>query len=608
MNLWQAQESTPPTDLVGEVEIRGKFIGTPGRWEDCGKVPAPEPDEILSERTVLAEIAAQQARGVRVLLITLETGGGNAEAGLAIYNAIRCFSRGGGTVIVHAVGWVASLGPLIALAGNYVFMTAGAQLVVHSALGPAAPAAHANRLMLGVFTARTFTPPSMLEQWLSLRENDKGEPARAILDAPAALYYGWADKVATREEALVFAAALAGGLSALVGADAAELGEIEQRRSLSMAGVSMYTPQTNDGFKPQVPPALQVVQPLPGQTTASAITQDRISLAIRNNQNVFPNPTSEIDPLDGVVVLDDGTNPEFDFRHNAGTGAYAGAWVRRLIRTTAGTTKLLARFPASPGELYTFKNQHKYISTGGTPTAKTTMTYLDKDGGALSGAGSSTHPTGDTTWTATPPLTGSPGTPLTAPAATAYVEFGLELTTAASGTAEIWWDALNAFKFITGGDIMAFSITPDKLNVATAIYSSNAGQTIGHATWTTVNFEDAEEASGLVTTGASWHFSAPSDGIYQVFAIVTVDKLGVTDPTGIVVARLVKNSTEIQRGSRDHGTAAGVYGSVLSALVRCVATDQLHVDVYQDNGTSESATLEALGAANRICIIGPLDN
>ena len=98
----------------GEIEIRRKYVGT---WDPVSWGHDPDAQaQMLPEHAVLAEIDAHRARGVRVLLVTVESNGGTLAAARAIYDALRAFSDAGGTVIVHLVGGVASSAPLYALA------------------------------------------------------------------------------------------------------------------------------------------------------------------------------------------------------------------------------------------------------------------------------------------------------------------------------------------------------------------------------------------------------------------------------------------------------------------------------------------------------------
>jgi hypothetical protein len=384
-----------------------------------------------------------------------------------------------------------------------------------------------------------------------------------------------------------------------------------------------FVPQANDGLRPN---EFITTSAGPNQVDgfslgvkSGALVSAHVATSMLNFGNYWPNPTSEVSPPVGVSVLDDGSSSEWDFRVNVGPSpaAYAGIWVREMTRTTAGTSLLRHRVPASPGETYTFKNQHRYIATAGTPTAKTKVTFYDKDfgpPGGLSGSGSATHPVPGVppgSWTPTAALTGALGVPLVAPSDTAYVEFALELVTAGAGTATIRWDALNAYKVISSDDLGSSIVTPDKLVRVSAIYTTNAGQSIPDSAWTTVDFGTSEKLSGFVTTGASWHFSTPGAGppsgagLYLVTAEVTINTGGAGAPVDAIL-RIVKAGVELQRGNRMTGNGP-LLGLQLSAMIQCAATEQFHVDIWQAN-IGAACSLEAIHASNRICIVGPIDD
>lgn len=347
---------------------------------------------------------------------------------------------------------------------------------------------------------------------------------------------------------------------------------------------------------------------------ANQIIAAKISQSLTNYSNLWPNPTSEIDPPGSYTPPNDGTDSEYDFRSNAGANpaSYSGVWVREITRTVAGTTQMRHRVPASPGELYYFTNFHRWIATAGTPVAKVKINYLDKNSSLISSTSniSNTNPTGDTSWTITGALTGGAGAPQPAPADTAFVEFMLELVTGTSGTATIRWDALNAFKYIQSGDILDGSITPVKLVRTSAIYSSNSGSGPASGAWTTMNYEDSEKVSGLVTTGASWHYTVAGDGagLYLVTACATFDwQPTLAGDGGYLGIKLVKAGVDIQTAWR-WVSSAGTHTVQVSAMVQCSATQQMHIDVYQTNSTSEAVGMTTVSAENRICIVGPLDD
>src|SRR5438128_4561342 len=105
-------------EAFGEIELRRRYLGTlvpqPWRTHEIAQADA------LPESSVVAAVAIQRARGARVLLVTIESEGGSVPAAFTLYETFRNFSRAGGVVCVHLVGWNASTATFIALAGDFI--------------------------------------------------------------------------------------------------------------------------------------------------------------------------------------------------------------------------------------------------------------------------------------------------------------------------------------------------------------------------------------------------------------------------------------------------------------------------------------------------------
>jgi hypothetical protein len=124
---------------------------------------------------------------------------------------------------------------------------------------------------------------------------------------------------------------------------------------------------------------------------ANAITADKIaagavtakSLTITDSENLFPNGSGEQDPPPGVVPPNDGTNPEFDYRKNAGGDAYAGLFVRELL-APAGETRVLATgVPVSPGAQLYFEAQARLMEVAEGGRADVQILFRDRTGTVL---------------------------------------------------------------------------------------------------------------------------------------------------------------------------------------------------------------------------------
>ena len=97
---------------------------------------------------------------------------------------------------------------------------------------------------------------------------------------------------------------------------------------------------------------------------AKSATLDKLTIGgAASGANLWPNPTSEEAPPTGA----DTTTAEWAYRYNAGAGAYAGNWVRRLVLAQAGYVGSYLTVPCAPGEQFRLEAYAKLIS--GTPSA-----------------------------------------------------------------------------------------------------------------------------------------------------------------------------------------------------------------------------------------------
>jgi hypothetical protein len=196
-----------------------------------------------------------------------------------------------------------------------------------------------------------------------------------------------------------------------------------------------------------------------GKIAAGAITADKITanevVAVKistgqyNTGNLIPNATSEINPPSSYTPPNDGSDAEFDYRFNAGAGAFAGSFVRQLLLSSVGTKSLKRRIPAIAGEFYRSSIRYKWVQTGGTPSASYSFRFLDASLANLSSDFNFGMPTSATIWT----LGGADNTLGSAPIGTVWLEFEMKLTTTAAGTAEIWLDEPSLKRMISAIEI-----------------------------------------------------------------------------------------------------------------------------------------------------------
>jgi ATP-dependent protease ClpP protease subunit len=437
----------------------------------------------LPADSVIQQIEGHRGRGVRALLVTLSGCGGNVQHAFALYEALRRFSARGGTVIVHAVGWNASTNAVLVHAGDCVVVDPGVQIVVHSCYGPvAALVENDNRRMVEVFAERTLTPRALLEQWVTLKDNDKGEADASLLTAEDAVHHGWADFIADRQASSRWQRRSRADFPSAPSCSrrprdvGCVFSEARDHDHEPCCGEPCRSEVERSGPGPAATLASRAapVRREPGERTATVqaipslidnvsvgvkpanIVGSHLSTGVQNFQNLWPNPTSEIEPPAGLPLLGDGSNPEFDFRFNAGAGARAGSYVRKLARSTAGTTRIATpAIGASEGETYALGCFSKAIATGGgAPGPTMNLRFLDA---ALATVSVFQRSLGGVSWTQAVDLIQP------APAGTVYVTFEIELTTSSAGSAEIWVDSILARRAAGTNDIADGAVTVAKI-------------------------------------------------------------------------------------------------------------------------------------------------
>ncbi len=160
--------------------------------------------QCCSTPAVLAAIDAARAKGVRVLLVTIDSRGGHAQSGFAIVAALREFSRSG-TVVVHVPRLAGSVAAVVAVAGDMVLLDRDARFIVHGARTGDGNAPDAiNAAMVEILASRTCSSRETLE---AIHARDPDEPV--LITAEDALERAWADGIASLEEARALAARIA---------------------------------------------------------------------------------------------------------------------------------------------------------------------------------------------------------------------------------------------------------------------------------------------------------------------------------------------------------------------------------------------------------------
>ncbi len=192
-------------EIVGSLAPHSVRPGTACRF---GAVEVPA-EHVVSAPAILAAIDDAEADGARVLLLVVESEGGNAFSGFQVYNRVAAFQRSGGRVVAFVRGRVGSMMPVVAQAADYVVMAGDARFIMHSALGaPEAEVAAVNEACVLALAARTGEPLETLRFLTAEVARPGGDWA---IRPDYAIPHGWADRTGTLEDASQLAAELAAG-------------------------------------------------------------------------------------------------------------------------------------------------------------------------------------------------------------------------------------------------------------------------------------------------------------------------------------------------------------------------------------------------------------
>lgn len=181
---------------------------------------------------------------------------------------------------------------------------------------------------------------------------------------------------------------------------------------------------------------------------------------------------------------------------------------------------------------------------------------------------------------------------------------GVAYIVGSSSPAASWLNAANdsfSMNFIvpisgwTSGNVM--STAELQVRSAVANYSTNAGQTISTGTVTIVDFEDKiTDTHNAVTTGASWKFTAPSTGNYQVNATnLFVATTGWAENEEINIY-VYKNGIIFREMGRTNGhdassASVGAHGSTIVPMLK---GDYIDVRIKHDLGSSLALLSDSL--------------
>lgn len=130
-------------------------------------------------------------------------------------------------------------------------------------------------------------------------------------------------------------------------------------------------------------------------------------------------------------------------------------------------------------------------------------------------------------------------------------------------------------------------------------FETNAGQTFTTSVLAVTDFEDLVYSShtNAVTTGVSWKFEPPIDGLYQINSCLRFGSLAVT--TGVLGITMRINTASAAIHNNSIGAAA-TSGLCISTELSLVTTDDLDLQGFQSNGVNRSLNVDP--ASNFITI------
>ena len=150
-----------------EIEIIGSLmpeVVAPGTRIGNGNAVI---ERSVSAANVLAAIDDAARSGVNTLLIVVECLGGDADAAVEVYAALRRFARSGGRSIAFVQGRCASSAPLVAAACDFVLMRKDGKFALHAAHGDPGACARADDTYARLLHERTGMPVERLRGFMA---------------------------------------------------------------------------------------------------------------------------------------------------------------------------------------------------------------------------------------------------------------------------------------------------------------------------------------------------------------------------------------------------------------------------------------------------------
>ena len=136
-------------------------------------------------------------RGSGDITLNINSEGGSALEGLAIYNRLQSFKQNGGEITTNIVGYAFSIASVIALAGDQVNMPRNAYYLIHNPHGFVGGDAEALRKTADDMDKLTNTIVSIYQDKTGMTSDDIRSMMNedALIDAETALQLGFVDTI-----------------------------------------------------------------------------------------------------------------------------------------------------------------------------------------------------------------------------------------------------------------------------------------------------------------------------------------------------------------------------------------------------------------------------
>lgn len=338
-----------------------------------------------------------------------------------------------------------------------------------------------------------------------------------------------------------------------------------------------YTPQMGDGYKPNQGTPISRSPVVPAQVPGGVLA-DVSSTRGAAVHNMWPNGSSENNPPDGA----DTTTPEWAARVDAGSGAYAGSWVREISEVAnagftflgdkpAGTTAIAPgailglKVRASPGDLFVAECQVRGTSKVSGPSARSMATLgwfaFDSNENVINTSGM-TH-SFDFSASAVPTAyqllsTRLGGTTAPCPAGTVGVWFIVRVIgdggIGLSGTATAQFDAINVYRVVDSES--------DAASSAPSIVVSAGGNTFAQLPGTAQNFVPNTGSRKIKVSLAFSGFATGGTGPLNVRVVVG----GTPVQVGVAYSLAYNTVSQHQGWSFQWALPPGMLGPVGTAV------------------------------------------